>query len=108
MADRKPKKEGKEMIKFNPNANYGWEKDEQFVLLGEEFDVVLKGLQIAANTEEFRKNVAIYHALNTISNVFKEGVEQGIIKEQSPPQAREPQPEGDKVGKSLEVASKES
>lgn len=82
MADRKPKGKKQDKVDFNPNLKYGWEKDQEFTVTGEEFDIILKSLQLAADTPEFKRNVAIFQGLNVVSTIFKESVEQGLIKEQ--------------------------
>ena len=82
MTDRKPKAENsKTKQTFKPNANYEWDENQEFTILGSELNIILKSLQIAADTPEYKRNVSIFQALSVVSNVFKESVEQGLIFE---------------------------
>lgn len=83
--DRKPSGNNAEKTvgipQFKQNANYEWDPAEKFVILGEELSIIMKSLQSAGDVPEFRRYAAIYQGLSTINNIFKEGVEQGMIKE---------------------------
>lgn len=70
---------------FKPNANYTWEDTQQFILIGAELNIIMKSLQVAADTPEFRRNAAIFQGLSAVNNLFKDAVEQGLIKESEAP-----------------------
>lgn len=79
--NRKPGETNKTKQEFKPNSNYEWDENQEFTVLGSELNIILKTLQIAADTPEYKRNVAIFQALTVVSNIFKEAVEQNIIRE---------------------------
>lgn len=71
-------------IKFDPNKSYRWNKDDQFILTGAEFDLIYKALQARAVNPEFQRFIVEFEALKLVESIFIKGVESGKIPEYSP------------------------
>lgn len=66
---------------FNPNVNYKWEPTDVFEVTGQQLASLYHCLTREVN-EPAGSSVALkYEAFNTIMDIFKRGVEQGVIVE---------------------------
>jgi len=68
---------------FNPNANYKWEPTDVFEITGQQLAALYHCLTREVNTAEGSSIALKYEAFNTVQEIFKNGVEQGVIVEAS-------------------------
>lgn len=66
---------------YDPNKKYGWTPDDQFVMSGQEFGIVLNALRAVLNTQEAAKILLANEANKAVEGVLAKGVEAGIVKE---------------------------
>lgn len=67
--------------KYDPNKRYNWTPEDQFVLSGGEFGVVLNALRAILNTEEAAKILIANQANNVVEGALAKAVEAGIVVE---------------------------
>lgn len=72
-----------EKITYDPNKKYSWSPEDQFVLSGGEFGLVLNALRGILNTQEAAKILIANQANNIIEDVLAKAVESGMVKEAS-------------------------
>lgn len=68
---------------FDPRAKYTWERDDKFMLTGEEFELLVNALRANLSNPEFLKAAQIWEGIKITDKIIREGVEAGIIKQQS-------------------------
>ena len=68
-------------ITYDPNKKYTWTPEDQFVLSGGEFGVVLNALRAILNTEEAAKILIANQANNVVEGALAKAVEAGIVVE---------------------------
>jgi hypothetical protein len=90
MAEVKPKPvvesvQENQTPKFDPAKHYQWDPEAQFLLSGVEYDLIYKSLRSNLNNPTFVAHVQQYEALKLIEEIFKKGVEAGVITELPPP-----------------------
>lgn len=68
-------------ISYDPNKKYTWSQDDQFILSGGEFGLVLNALRAILNTPEAAKILIANQANNVIEGALAKAVEAGIVKE---------------------------
>lgn len=66
---------------YDPNKRYNWTPEDQFVLSGGEFGVVLNALRAILNTEEAAKILIANQANNVVEGALAKAVEAGIVVE---------------------------
>jgi hypothetical protein len=66
---------------YDPNKKYTWSQDDQFILSGGEFGLVLNALRAILNTPEAAKILIANQANNVIEGALAKAVEAGIVKE---------------------------
>lgn len=66
---------------YDPNKKYTWTPEDQFVLSGGEFGVVLNALRAILNTEEAAKILIANQANNVVEGALAKAVEAGIVVE---------------------------
>lgn len=70
-----------ETQEFNPNKSYTWGHDAQFVLSGNEFNLILNALRMMLATEEAKKFMLMMRASDILEDVLAKGVKEGVVKE---------------------------
>lgn len=66
---------------YDPNKKYGWTPDDQFVMSGQEFGIVLNALRAVLNTQEAAKILLANEANKAVEAILAKGVEAGMVKE---------------------------
>lgn len=66
---------------FNPSANYKWEPDDVFEITGLQLASLFHCLNKEFNDPVGSAPIMKYEAFNTIIDVLKRGVEQGVVVE---------------------------
>ena len=66
---------------YDPNKKYVWTPQDQFVLSGEEFGIVLNALRAVLNTKEAARILIANQANNAVEAVLAKNVENGVVKE---------------------------
>lgn len=70
-----------EKIVYNPSKKYTWKPEDEFVLKGEGFGLILNAIRGVLNTPEAAKIILANQANQAIENVFAKAVENGIARE---------------------------
>lgn len=76
-----------EKIVYNPSKKYTWKPEDEFVLKGEEFGLILNAIRSILNTPEAAKILLANQANQAIEGVFAKSVENGVateVKEDEP------------------------
>jgi hypothetical protein len=68
-------------ITYDPNKRYNWTPEDQFVLSGGEFGVILNALRAILNTEEAAKILIANQANTVVEGALAKAVEAGIVVE---------------------------
>ena len=66
---------------YNPGKKYTWKKEDEFVLNGEEFGIILNSLRSTLNTPEAAKILLANSANDVIEQLIAREVEKGAVKE---------------------------
>lgn len=66
---------------YDPNKKYGWTPEDQFVMSGQEFGIVLNALRSVLNTQEAARILLANEANKAVEGVLARGVEAGMVKE---------------------------
>lgn len=66
---------------YDPNKKYGWTPEDQFVMSGQEFGIVLNALRSVLNTQEAARILLANEANKAVEGVLAKSVEAGIVKE---------------------------
>lgn len=75
-------------VSYDPNKKYTWTPDDQFILNGAEFGLILNTLRAILNTPEAAKILLANQANNVIEGTLAKAVEEGVVKEaEEAPQA---------------------
>jgi hypothetical protein len=77
----KPKKINMEKISYDPNKKYTWTPDDQFVISGGEFGLILNTLRAVLNTPEAARILLANKANDVIEATLAKAVEAGIVIE---------------------------
>lgn len=75
----------KKKPEFNPQANYKWEPTDVFEITGQQLAALYHCLTREVNDPQGASVALKYEAFNTIIELFKRGVEQGVIVEMDAP-----------------------
>ena len=70
-----------EKIKYDPNKRYTWKPEDQFVLTGEQFGLMLNSLRGILSTQEAGKILLADKANDELEAVIAKAVEAGVVKE---------------------------
>jgi len=70
---------------FSPNVNYKWEPTDVFEVTGQQLASLYHCLTREVNDPSGSSIALKYEAFNTIMDIFKRGVEQGVIVEMDAP-----------------------
>jgi hypothetical protein len=68
---------------YDPRKAYEWDPKAQIIISGAEFLALREALNQEIQNPEFVRHVKIYKALEAIEDIFKDSVEQGVIKERT-------------------------
>ncbi len=68
-------------ISYDPNKKYTWTPEDQFVLSGGEFGLVLNALRAVLNTQEAARILIANEANKIVEGALQRAVENGIAKE---------------------------
>jgi hypothetical protein len=66
---------------YDPNKNYTWTQDTEFVLSGGEFGAVLNAIRAALSTKEAQTIIALERASLFVEKALAEAVMEGKVKE---------------------------
>ena len=69
--------------KYDPKKSYEWDSEASIIIKGSEFMAIREALNQELQNPEFIKHVKIYKALESIESIFKDSVEDGIIRERT-------------------------
>ncbi len=75
--------ENQERPVYDPNKKYTWTQEDQFVLSGGEFGLILNTLRAVLNTQEAARILLANQANQVVEGVLARGVESGVIKEEA-------------------------
>lgn len=70
-----------EKITYDPNKKYSWTPQDQFILSGGEFGLILNTLRSVLGTQEAGRILMANQANNVIEGVLAAAVESGAVKE---------------------------
>jgi hypothetical protein len=70
-----------EKITYDPNKKYTWTNDDQFVISGSEFGLILNTLRAILSTPEAAKILLANEANNVIEAKLAQAVESGVVVE---------------------------
>jgi hypothetical protein len=70
-----------EKIKYDPNKKYTWKPEDQFVLTGDQFGLMLNSLRGILSTKEAGKILLADRANDELEAVIAKAVEAGVVKE---------------------------
>lgn len=68
------------MSKYDPNIKYGWDKDTQFLLNGDEFGLILNTFRTVLATTEAQKILLLNNANNKMEEILERNVHTGNVK----------------------------
>ena len=66
---------------YDPTKRYTWGPEDQFVLNGNEFGLILNSIRAVLGTPEAARIMQAHQANNIIEQMVQRAVEQGIAKE---------------------------
>lgn len=72
--------------KFEPNKAYKWNPDDIFEITGQQFASIYHALNAEVTTTAGATIAQKYEAYSVMLDVFKDGVEQGVIVESELPE----------------------
>ena len=70
-----------EKIKYDPNKKYTWTPQDEFVITGEQFGLILNSLRSFISTPEASRILLAVEANDTLEKVMARAVESGVVKE---------------------------
>ena len=70
-----------EKITCDPNKKYTWTNDDQFVISGSEFGLILNTLRAVLNTPDAARILLANEANNIIEAKLAQAVENGVVVE---------------------------
>lgn len=70
-----------EVPTFDPSKKYTWSTDNEFVIKGSEFGLILNSLRAVISTEEAAKIILAKEASEAVDKILARGVEAGDVKE---------------------------
>lgn len=68
-------------VSYDPNKRYTWSPDDQFVVSGGEFGVLLNALRAILHTPESQRILLADRANDIIEATLARAVEAGVVKE---------------------------
>lgn len=68
-------------MEFNPQKDYQWKANDEFILYGGQLDLLMKNLRIIINSPESQKAYAALDAYNILQATLAKGIEQGFVTE---------------------------
>lgn len=71
------------MSKFNPNADYTWAPDTQFIFTGNEYENIQRLVSSVMKCDEVGRVVFGMEVSKAVSRLFQEGIESGTITEKA-------------------------
>lgn len=69
------------MATYDPNKKYTWTPNDQFILNGSEFGLILNSLRATINTAEAARILLANEANQAIENALAKAVEADVVKE---------------------------
>ena len=66
---------------YDPNKKYTWTNDDQFVISGSEFGLILNTLRAVLNTPDAARILLANEANNVIEAKLAQAVENGVVVE---------------------------
>lgn len=70
-----------QQFSYDPNKKYSWTPEDQFILSGGEFGLVLNALRATLNTPEAARILIANEANKIVEGALQRAVEAGIAKE---------------------------
>lgn len=74
------------MSKYDPNIKYGWDKDTQFLLNGNEFGLILNTFRTVLGTAEAQKILLLNNANSKMEEILQRNVDTGNVKPATTPE----------------------
>lgn len=68
-------------VTYNPAAKYSWKRDDEFILNGQEFNIILNSLRAILLTEQAQNILMIDRANSVFEKILAKAVEDGKVKE---------------------------
>jgi hypothetical protein len=75
------------MTEYDPNKQYKWEETDEFVMDGNQFGLMLNAFRNYLAKPEAQETMLIMKAETEMTNLLKEGVAAGVVKEMVEPDA---------------------
>lgn len=69
------------MAKYDPSKQYQWEEDDEFIMSGSQFGLILNAFRQYLAKSEAQETILISRAEAEMTNILKEGVECGMVVE---------------------------
>lgn len=69
------------VAKYDPNKKYSWTPNDQFILNGGEFGLLLNAFRSVLNTQEAARILLANEANNIIEAKLAQAVEAGVVRE---------------------------
>ena len=73
---------------YDPSKMYTWQPEDKFELSGNEFGTILNAIRAVLQTPEAERIMMFERANRAIEDMMAKAVEQGIVKEQQPPEKK--------------------
>jgi hypothetical protein len=73
--------EAQTVTSYDPNKKYSWTPQDQFMLSGGEFGLVLNAFRAVLNTKEASTILMANQANTVIEEILAKAVESGMVKE---------------------------
>lgn len=68
-------------MKYNPNKQYSWDANQEFVITGKELGLLSYTAKTILSTETARQVLLAERINNFIEGIIKKGVESGLMNE---------------------------
>jgi hypothetical protein len=72
--------------KYDPSKKYTWTPQDEFVITGEQFGLILNSLRSVISTPEASRILLGVEANDTLEKVMARAVESGVVKEVPQPE----------------------
>ena len=69
------------MTKYSPGKEYKWELDDQFILNGNQFGLILNALRGFLAKPESQEIMLMMRAETELTDLLQKNVESGVVKE---------------------------
>lgn len=72
------------MADYNPNKQYQWKEEDKFAMNGNQFGLILNAFRQYLTKPEVQEVLLIVKAEAAMTDLLKDGVESGMVKEMLP------------------------